>query len=796
MSVPPVTHISYLMILFAVALLGPTVYFILRARRGSKPKIRRIPGVDAIDEAIGRATEMGRPIVFTTGLTGLSPLLYACLGILTHIGRRSARMGTRVIVPQSDYEVMPIVEEVMREAYRDEGKLDRFKSEEIRFLSTTQFAFASGYMGTVHRENAASCFMFGNFAAESLILAEAGQQVGAMQVAGTTDSEQVPYFITSCDYTLIGEEVYAAGAYLSQDPNQLGGLRGQDVAKMGVLATMFLGLAFALGVTLFRGDSNEADRYTSPYTVAFYQKPTSRRCIARIEASTPFKPATCPAWEKLNPETADLSDDIVDECERLARSLRRLGGAAADNAAWLTEKLSSLTSEAARKASVALASEFRQASERANSDRKKLESALEQHRTMAARIDAFAPAAFAATWRARVDSMATWAKIRGQREEQESCAAAAESLANLKGAGDIDALGDARDAVRRAFELVRDRYYELMQQRHDELEELSDRLTFPAAGRPLAFDASRSIDGDGDRLTFTWSYGDAEGDAPASQSPRSSHTYVEPGSYTVTLTVSDKLPSQDLSIAPPPADESIVWRKETAAGTELSFSWPMPANVVSDTPKVAWDFGDGRTGSGPTATHTYGEPGSYVMSVSASYDVTEEAAAYELASSSQKIEAEPTLRALRGRLAKRMEKLESLASAVGEKAAKVRGLLGTATGTLPASVEPAQAEAKRIKGEAEAMGEIASGADRLMARAASVRATVETFGAAVRPAAEVAGAPVEGETVRRAVEKLVRIYWTVEPEHTHSRTESITIIEAQADIPPPWVPLSAKGGGD
>jgi hypothetical protein len=81
------------------------------------------------------------------------------------------------------------------------------------------------------REQPGAIFLLGSFAAESLLLAENGASTGAIQVAGTDAYTQLPFFITTCDYTLIGEELYAASAYLSREPRLLGSLRGQDVGK-------------------------------------------------------------------------------------------------------------------------------------------------------------------------------------------------------------------------------------------------------------------------------------------------------------------------------------------------------------------------------------------------------------------------------------------------------------------------------------------------------------------------------------------------------------------------------------
>ena len=238
-------HASPAVILLLVVFVVPLLYVILRTKRGSDIHIRRLPGVDAIDEAIGRSVELGRPMSFTSGLTGISPLLYACLGVLRHIARKAAVFGVRLFVPCSDPEALVLTDATLQNAYRTEKRFSDYDPTSLRFLSEEQFAYASGYMGLVHRENVGSAFLFGRFAAESLILAEAGQQIGAMQVAATTSAEQIPFFLTACDYTLIGEELYAAGAYLSRDPVQCGSLRVQDFGKAFFALVIVFGVALA-----------------------------------------------------------------------------------------------------------------------------------------------------------------------------------------------------------------------------------------------------------------------------------------------------------------------------------------------------------------------------------------------------------------------------------------------------------------------------------------------------------------------------------------------------------------------
>jgi hypothetical protein len=89
----------------------------------------------------------------------------------------------------------------------------------------------------------------GSFFAEALLLTETGASTGAIQIAGTDSDHQLPFFVTTCDYTLIGEELYAASAYLSREPIQVGTLRGQDIGKALILGVLCIGTIVAtLGV--------------------------------------------------------------------------------------------------------------------------------------------------------------------------------------------------------------------------------------------------------------------------------------------------------------------------------------------------------------------------------------------------------------------------------------------------------------------------------------------------------------------------------------------------------------------
>ncbi|MBN1754711.1 hypothetical protein JW877_00720 [bacterium] len=228
-----------LMIVFvAIAL-----FFFNRARKGHKFYIRPIAGIEHIDEALGRATEMGRPALFVLGLSTISDIAtLAGLTVLGHVSRRAAKFNTRVLVPCCDPIVMLVAQESVKSACIEAGRPDSYREEDVFFITDDQFAYAAAVNGMMIRQKTATNLYMGMFYAEALLLAETGTRMGAIQIAGTDAVTQIPFFITTCDYTLIGEELYAASAYLSDDPIQVGSLKAQDFGKAIVVFLILLGI--------------------------------------------------------------------------------------------------------------------------------------------------------------------------------------------------------------------------------------------------------------------------------------------------------------------------------------------------------------------------------------------------------------------------------------------------------------------------------------------------------------------------------------------------------------------------
>lgn len=241
----PRTSSYVLFVLFSALLL----HAIRRARQGAPLYIRPIAGLKAVDEAIGRATEMGKKILYVPGILSMDEIqTIASMAVLGHVAKQTARYGADLDVPNRDPLTFTAARETVRQAYLESGRPDAYRETIVNYVTYDQWAFTAAITGRMIRERPAAHFFIGSFYAESLMLAEVGQSTGAIQIAATAELAQLPFFVCACDYTLIGEEFYAASAYLSREPMLLASVKGQDWVK-----TLVIGYLLAAALLLAAG---------------------------------------------------------------------------------------------------------------------------------------------------------------------------------------------------------------------------------------------------------------------------------------------------------------------------------------------------------------------------------------------------------------------------------------------------------------------------------------------------------------------------------------------------------------
>ena len=218
--------------------------------------LRTIPGLKAVEEAVGRSTEMGRPILYVPGIMDMNEVeTVAGVVVLGHVANMTAQYETELDVPVARAIVMQSARQVAKEAYMTQGRPEMYNEDMVHYVTDDQFAYAAAVNGIMQRDEPAACLYMGKFFAESLLFAETGNSIGAIQIAGTGSQTQIPFFVTACDYTLMGEEFFAASAYLSKEPELIAGITAQDIIKVLLIGFIVLAIVsrafFDLGLTDF-----------------------------------------------------------------------------------------------------------------------------------------------------------------------------------------------------------------------------------------------------------------------------------------------------------------------------------------------------------------------------------------------------------------------------------------------------------------------------------------------------------------------------------------------------------------
>jgi hypothetical protein len=243
------TNVAVVIGIFFVVLF----FYIGQAERGTRWTFRKIAGLDAVEEAIGRATEMGKGVLYVPGIAEIDDIqTIASMILLGTVARMAAKYETTLEVPTQSPAVYTVADEVVKAGYQDVGRADAYRPDQVRYITTEQFAYVAAINGRMLREKPAATLFFGAFVAESLLLAETGHSIGAIQIAGTANVHQMPFFVVACDYTLIGEEYYAASALLSNDSRLLGSLKSSDTVKAILIAVIVVGCVLSTaGFTQF-----------------------------------------------------------------------------------------------------------------------------------------------------------------------------------------------------------------------------------------------------------------------------------------------------------------------------------------------------------------------------------------------------------------------------------------------------------------------------------------------------------------------------------------------------------------
>jgi len=232
--------------LIALVIIWALVLYYIYLKKG-EVWIRRLPALDFIDESIGRAAEMGRPVIDHIGGGSPSeenaPATVAGLSVLGYVARLTARHGVELISPMQVQSTIPMAQDVIRTAYTMEGKGDVFEAnmEEMLVWAPSN----ANLVALIQRKRPAVHIIIGPTWHEVMQTLEMAGRLGAVNIGGTNRVIQIPIVCAVCDMSLIGEEIFAVGAYLSKTKSMVGSLAAEDWCKIATMFFSILGIVLA-----------------------------------------------------------------------------------------------------------------------------------------------------------------------------------------------------------------------------------------------------------------------------------------------------------------------------------------------------------------------------------------------------------------------------------------------------------------------------------------------------------------------------------------------------------------------
>ena len=237
--------------LVLLLLVLPILFFLSsRVRAGKAGRLRPIPGLEALHGLVGRSAETGQPLHISVGVAGIGGAAtaetWAGLTLLSQLADEEAACDPPLIVTVADATVLPMAQDIVRRAYIRHGNPDGYDPTQVRFIAPDPTAYAAGVMGLLERQPLTANVMVGSFGDEYLLMGETGARCGVSQVVGAADPRTLPLVYASADHSLIGEEMFAGGAYTRALPIQIGSLLAEDWLRWIVVAVILVVAVFRI----------------------------------------------------------------------------------------------------------------------------------------------------------------------------------------------------------------------------------------------------------------------------------------------------------------------------------------------------------------------------------------------------------------------------------------------------------------------------------------------------------------------------------------------------------------------
>jgi hypothetical protein len=237
------TSLAGFIVVIAAAILIAVFAFI--DRKQPRRNLRPIPAFDRLKRSIGLAVEDGSRVHITLGSASLTtpqnPSALLGMAMLERIAGASSISDRPPAATSGDGGLMVLSQDTLRSAYRSVNALDLYDASRGRMTGATPFSYAAGAMPVFWDENVSTNVLVGNFGIELALMLDAAERENSFTIAASDSLPAQAILYAAAQEPLIGEELFAGGAYLQAGRLHTASLHTQDVLRWGIIAVMVVG---------------------------------------------------------------------------------------------------------------------------------------------------------------------------------------------------------------------------------------------------------------------------------------------------------------------------------------------------------------------------------------------------------------------------------------------------------------------------------------------------------------------------------------------------------------------------
>ena len=232
-----------ILVVSAILLLTITLW-----KRKSPAKLRDIPALTRLFRTLGLSVEDGTRLHISLGrgsfLDSRGGSGLAGLAVLRYIAERTSVSDEPAVASAGDPALGLLAQDTLQAGYQAAGVEELYVPTTGRVTGLTPFGYAAGAMNISQNENVSTNIMLGHFGPEAALLAEASDRENITVIGASDDLAGQAVLFANTQDALIGEELFAAGAYMGAGASHTASLTVQDILRWTIIVAL-LGGAFA-----------------------------------------------------------------------------------------------------------------------------------------------------------------------------------------------------------------------------------------------------------------------------------------------------------------------------------------------------------------------------------------------------------------------------------------------------------------------------------------------------------------------------------------------------------------------